>query len=277
MKSNLKTANGFEKKLEEIITQVRTKHPEQAPVIDSLAPVARLHVAFLEEARTSGGQPGKPYTVDQLPVDTDTALNMVERLAVALSQGFPQFTDCFQAAAQALAHRPSPIRSLCRAVLTEDGEKLVAFAHSRHLPTENPAADCLRMLLLQTARALAARASLRVRQEESRHDRRACPCCGSAPDLGIIHGQEGKRLLHCSLCGHMWQYSRTACAFCGQDKANNLDLIFEEGRREEWAEHCNTCGSYLLGVDIRALDVPLELAYYLTLGMGHLDALMQQS
>ena len=37
-----------------------------------------------------------------------------------------------------------------------------------------------------------------------------------------------------------------------------------------------SCDAYLLAVDTRSRNIPAHLAYYVTLGMGHLDVLLQE-
>ena len=92
----------------------------------------------------------------------------------------------------------------------------------------------------------------------------------------MLVDKEGKRLLHCSLCGHVWRYARTACPYCGVDKADNIEMVYAEGRPEERAERCRSCDAYLLAVDTRSRDIPALLAYYVPLGVGHLDVLLQE-
>lgn len=257
-------------RIDELLIQIRQRHPEQAAVVDAFAPLARLQTALQEEWAARPARPLAPYTKETLPVDAAEAPVVAGRLAEALEQGFGG--GAFAAASRALNERPSPIRTLCRAVLTGDDAPLRDFAGRHHLDN----LDALRMLLLQTARTLAAKASLRVRPVEGAAHGGLCPCCHSPADMSMLVDKEGRRLLHCSLCGHRWRYARTACPYCGTDKADNIEMMFAEGRQEERAERCLTCDAYLLAVDTRTLDVPPELAYYATLGMGHLDALMQE-
>lgn len=257
-------------RIDELLKQIRQWHPEQAAVVDAFAPLARVQTALREEWAARPMRSLEPYTRQTLPVDANEALSVAGRLAEALEQGFGG--GAFQAAARALAERPSPVRALCRAVLAADDAPLTTFAERHGLDN----VDALRMVLLQTVRVLAAKASRRVRTDDNAEQTGRCPCCHSPADMSMLVEKEGKRLLHCSLCGHLWRYARTACPSCGVDKADNIEMVYTEDRPEERAERCRTCDAYLLAVDTRPRDIPPELAYYATLGMGHLDVLLQE-
>ena len=262
-------------RVDELLKQIRQWHPESAAVVDAFEPLVRVQTALQEEWAARPIRALPPYTPDSLPVDPAEAVSVAERVADALEQGFGG--GDFAAAARALSRRPTPVRTLCRAVLAGDDAPLTHFAERHGLTNQ----DALRMVLLQTARALAAKASLRVRRtnapdKNSGQDGR-CPCCHSPADMSMLVDKEGKRLLHCSLCGHVWRYARTACPYCGVDKADNIEMVYAEGRPEERAERCRSCDAYLLAVDTRSRDIPAHLAYYVTLGMGHLDVLLQEA
>ena len=261
-----------------LLKQIKQKHPEQAAMVDAFAPLIREQLKLMEEWSARPLRPLAPYTPETLPLATEEALAVAERLTGALARGFPENAAMFHKTMQALASRPSPIKALCRALLRHDDEPLHRFVR-RQLQGDETCLDALRMLLLQTCRALAAKATLRVRKtgrDATDRQERLCPCCHSPADMSLLHEKEGKRLLHCSLCGHTWRYSRTACPNCGADKADNLEVVFAEGCPEERAERCLSCHTYILSVDTRPLDIPADLAYYVTLGMGHLDVLMQE-
>lgn len=261
-----------------LLEQIRQKHPEQAAMVNAFAPLVREQLRLAEEWATKPLRPLAPYTAATLPLATEEALAVAERLTAALAQGFPDSAKVFRAAMQALRRRPSPVKTLCRAMLAHDDEPLRGFVEHR-LQGDEASVGPLRMLLLQICRAMAAKASLRVGKNGpivTGRTERLCPCCHSPADMSLLHEKEGKRLLHCSLCGYTWRYSRTACPACGLDKADNMEVVFAEGCPEERAERCLTCNTYALSVDARPLDIPVHLAYYVTLGMGHLDVLMQE-
>ena len=106
--------------------------------------------------------------------------------------------------------------------------------------------------------------------------RKTCPYCGGKPELSVVHEKEGHRSLFCTDCGRHWRFQRTACPSCGCDKPDNLRLHFAESTPDERAVSCKNCGHYILEADIRKRDLALDGAAIVCLGMGYLDALMQE-
>ncbi|AMK10786.1 formate dehydrogenase accessory protein FdhE [Pseudodesulfovibrio indicus] len=117
-------------------------------------------------------------------------------------------------------------------------------------------------------------------------ERGHCPVCGSAPSIAqlappdsgqseYLVGGGGKKFLHCSLCGHDWHFSRTACAACGNADDKTRELLFVDGARHERIEACRACGSYLLCVDLRDYAERPD-PDVLQLGLIHLDILARK-
>jgi len=88
----------------------------------------------------------------------------------------------------------------------------------------------------------------------------SCPCCGSAPVVGVTRytgGATGQRYLVCGLCSSSWHLPRGRCAHCGSDKhvayqslalAGGDALGDAEARAAKaavQAETCDDCGHYL--------------------------------
>lgn len=102
-----------------------------------------------------------------------------------------------------------------------------------------------------------------------------CPVCGSWPELSFLEGQEGRRWLRCSFCGHEWQFMRTQCPFCETTDLEKMELLFQEDRPFERAELCYECRKYVVGVDLR--DRPYEVVHEVAaLGLVYLDILAQE-
>lgn len=263
--------------LDALLELTKKRHPEQVGVLEAFTPLVKAHMN-LRYGWQQVTRLRKPYTAATLPMNANAALHAANKLAEALIQGFPQAEEDIQAAQKALSQRPSPIKALCQALLGNDDQVVLNFAH-KHKLSEGAGLAMLRLLILQVARAMAVKASVELRQgseaDLANAQNSSCPCCASPADMSILYEKEGKRLLHCSLCGNTWRFSRTTCPYCGVDKPENIELVFVEGCPEERAELCGTCQRYLLSVDVRVLDIPVELAYYATLGMCHLDALAQ--
>lgn len=78
-----------------------------------------------------------------------------------------------------------------------------------------------------------------------------CPCCGSPPVAGVIHGEprrSGVRYLHCALCACEWHLERVTCSLCGAGgKMLYLELDDAQGRPvlPVRAEACGECHGYL--------------------------------
>lgn len=105
-----------------------------------------------------------------------------------------------------------------------------------------------------------------------------CPFCGSRPDMAaIVTGMDGKRILHCSLCGHRWQYRRIACAICGTEDASQLEYFSSEEDLRYRIDVCNACGGYIKTVRLQKFeeidDLNLVVENVLT---AHLDSAAMQ-
>lgn len=73
-----------------------------------------------------------------------------------------------------------------------------------------------------------------------------CPFCGHYPDMSVIGGgEEGRRLLHCSLCGHRWPFKRLSCAVCGTEDPAKLEYLSSEGDTRYRIDVCHECGGYI--------------------------------
>jgi len=99
-----------------------------------------------------------------------------------------------------------------------------------------------------------------------------CPRCGSPPGLASLSGEEGIRLLHCSLCVSAREFDRSRCAFCGERDA--LGIFTETPEDEMWIEVCDRCRNYLKVVDRRKAGAVLPLVH-VTAGL-YLDILAEK-
>ena len=132
------------------------------------------------------------------------------------------------------------------------------------------------MVIAQTVKILMARTANSLPEAPFDPARKTCPYCGGKPELSIVHEKEGHRSLFCTDCGRHWRFQRTACPSCGCDKPDNLRLHFAESTPDERAVSCKNCRHYILEADIRKRDLALDGAAIVSLGMGYLDALMQE-
>ncbi len=80
-----------------------------------------------------------------------------------------------------------------------------------------------------------------------------CPLCGSTPGLASLRAEDGRRTLHCSLCGHGWMLARLVCPFCASREEISLTRLSVDREGARWIEACEQCGHYLKVIDLRQL------------------------
>ena len=94
-----------------------------------------------------------------------------------------------------------------------------------------------------------------------------CPCCGGAPDVGLLE-RGGQRTLVCSRCDAQWRAPRTGCLGCDSSEAPSIARIANPQVGYELVM-CNACGRFLKerprrGVEAliveRAITLELDLA-----------------
>ncbi len=102
-----------------------------------------------------------------------------------------------------------------------------------------------------------------------------CPWCGSEPALAVLRGEQGRRLLFCSLCSQRWEFDRVQCVGCGS-RAELGRLA--EGPDDRCAiETCDACNRYLKTVDTRnEPEQPTALPLVETTATLHLDLIAQR-
>jgi len=105
-------------------------------------------------------------------------------------------------------------------------------------------------------------------------DKGFCPFCGGSAGMGEIR-EEGRRFLHCTLCGTEWEYPRMKCPYCQNEDQEKLTYFQVEDDIGNRVDICLACRHYWKTVDSREMEGPLdfEVEDYLTL---HLDHLAQQ-
>jgi FdhE protein len=102
-----------------------------------------------------------------------------------------------------------------------------------------------------------------------------CPVCGAWPTVSVLKGNEGRRFLNCSVCGHEWNYMRTQCPFCENSDTTKQEIIFSEDRKFEYAELCHSCKKYIVGLDTRNL-ISIPHPYTTPIELIYLDILAQE-
>lgn len=86
-----------------------------------------------------------------------------------------------------------------------------------------------------------------------------CPFCGGLPSIAAHGGEDGKKTLHCSLCGYDWQFQRITCIHCGNTDHETLAYFTAEGEPGYRVDICRKCCGYLKVLDNRQLQAGLQL------------------
>lgn len=263
------------------IARLAKTHPHSAGLIKVFAPFIRIQkklaespeqvtLPALDPASFAAGKPW--FQAKELPYSGTLLRKAVTQFANAAAKALSAQAEAFAGLKAYLRANPSAAGELVGLRLEGHISKTKAWAKKHGQPQD---AAALLATLLGGAMARHARIAAQG-QTLPAWDKGYCPLCGSLPQGSVLKHTEGHRYLHCSLCGHQWQYARAACPVCEQQDSKNIPLFFLEDHPEERAEACTVCNQYLLGLDTRKMadnDPPLDLHF---LCMGPLDILMQE-
>jgi len=167
---------------------------------------------------------------------------------------------------------PPPLAAATRELLTAGGleESMAAWLAGADLPPVQLylARACLSAPLQAMDAAAACSA------DPAPRDGRHCPRCGGLPQLSVRSAAgdplvSGARRLVCARCADSWNYSRSACPFCGETRGSQRTVYAEEsvtprrdpvvgpGEPDEPArfphlriEACATCERYVIDIDL---------------------------
>lgn len=154
----------------------------------------------------------------------------------------------------AVAENPALLENVVRGVLagSNDGE-LAGIAEGLHVP--EAALEAFGQLL--AAPFVAAWVHGQTADESdpgaTGTEAGSCPRCGAPPGLARLRRDDGKRMLHCSLCGEQHQFDRVRCPFCGIGDQSDLNLLYVEEQDPSWIETCEQCQQYIKTFDERRL------------------------
>ena len=101
-----------------------------------------------------------------------------------------------------------------------------------------------------------------------------CPVCGGFPHLAIL-GDNGRRSLHCSDCGHAWNFARLTCPYCDHEDPQNTTVFFIDGEQTDSAFTCDKCRRYLLTAN-RSASLRILPADLIAMSLVHLDVILQE-
>jgi FdhE protein len=212
-----------------------------------------------------------------LALDAKMLASLFELLCPAIRKDDRQSADV-QALLGAVERDPALLGELVRhGAFAPDGEHLALL--SERLGTSVEA-------LLFFGRALAAPL---LTELASRTDRSAksdaglvetpgcCGLCGSPPGMARLRRDDGKRILHCSLCDGTRPFGRLECAFCGNREHGTLKYLRANETDPWWIETCEKCKRYIKVLDERRLAVDEETIMLVAdVATLHLDLLAER-
>lgn len=141
----------------------------------------------------------------------------------------------------ALAEGPAP-GEMALAMIQKDTGRIEKFAAACRAGADETIFILINWLKPFLA-ALRERNALDINETETET---LCPFCGYYPDMAaIVTGKDGKRYLHCSLCGHRWPFRRIMCAVCGTEDAARLENFTPEGDTRNRIDVCHSCKGYI--------------------------------
>jgi len=87
---------------------------------------------------------------------------------------------------------------------------------------------------------------------------RSCPYCGGRPQVSFLQSKEsgaesGNRDLLCASCLSSWEFRRVVCANCGEERPTKLGYFHSPEFEHVRIEACDSCLSYIKGVDLTIL------------------------
>jgi FdhE protein len=196
---------------------------------------------------------GPALDADALPLDRALLGQLWATLRETIERPGRQATDVSRLAAAATAD-PALLEELARkAAFGPDQAYLESLG--RRLDVS---AEALLFFGRVLAAPFAAHAARYVRTESDgafgANDHSGhCACCGSPPGLATLTRDDGRRVLHCSLCGQSGRFTRLACPHCGSRDRDALTFVRLNESDPRWIEACEKCRHYVKTVDERRL------------------------
>lgn len=208
------------------------------------------------------------FSREDLPLDLKAASSLVERLLEHLTSKKRKDKEALEKTLDRVRTDSNWIKSVIAAFLSRDESTIVNMAEKVDL--EPMVLKFLtHMALRPSLDNLKESVSKRIQKDSWNYG--SCPLCGSYPDMAYL-GEEGKRFLHCELCGYEWHYPRLKCPFCENDEPKKLGYFESEEEEGFRVDFCKKCNRYIKTLDMRVIEAPapLELENLITL---HLDML----
>lgn len=208
------------------------------------------------------------FSREHLPIDQEHAVMLFQRLLEHLSSMKRKDSEALEKAVKRARDNPDWVRDVIGAFLSGDETRTATLAQE----------VALSPMVVMFVAHMALQPSLRSLRQSAAEEigdytwsYAYCPLCGSPPDMAYFN-DEGKRFLHCGLCGHAWNYQRLTCPFCGEQRAEQLGYFTSEEEKGYRVDFCKKCKHYIKTLDMRVVEspAPLEVENLITL---HLDML----
>ena len=102
-----------------------------------------------------------------------------------------------------------------------------------------------------------------LRRDSSAPENR-CPYCFGKPQVSFLKitdasSESGNRNLICATCLSAWEFRRVVCASCGEERPFKLGYFQTDEYEHVRIEACETCNSYLKGIDLTRLGLAVPL------------------
>jgi FdhE protein len=225
--------------------------------------------ASVREIKAKEGFP--LFSRGDLPIDHEAAVVLFQRLLMHLSSTKRKDGEALEKTLKKAQGEPGWVREIIKAFLSGNEAGIAEMAQEVTL------SPMVVKFLVHTALQPSMRSLRESAAEEIRHyawNYGYCPLCGSPPNMAYF-SDEGKRFLHCELCGHEWNYPRLRCPFCGEERAKKLGYFTSEEEEGYRVDFCRKCKRYIKTLDLRLIGfpAPLEVENLVTL---HLDMLAQK-
>ncbi len=211
------------------------------------------------------------FSREDLPLDLKGASSLFHRLLKYLSSRKRKDKEALEKVLNRVQTDSYWIESVMSAFLSSDETTIVDMAEE----------VTLEPMVLKFLTHMALRPSLNTLKEsvieriqKDSWNYGCCPLCGSSPDMAKLDDQ-GRRFLHCELCGYEWCYPRLKCPFCENNEPKDLGYFVSEEEEGFRVDFCKKCNRYIKTLDMRVIDspAPLELGNLITL---HLDMLAHE-
>jgi FdhE protein len=211
------------------------------------------------------------FSREDLPLDLKAASSLFKRLLEHLSSKKRKDKEALEKALSKARAHPGWLKGLIAAFLSRDETAMSGMA--KEVDIEPMVLKFLTHIALKPSlNKLKGSAGEKIKKNSWNYG--YCPLCGSYPDMAYL-GDQGKRFLHCELCGYEWYYPRLQCPFCNNDKPKELGYFVSEEEEGFRVDFCKKCNRYIKTLDMRVIEkpAPLELENLITL---HLDMLAHE-